>query len=195
MDKKKIKNIAFILLVAGLAIYAGTLHMKLNSYHQFVEGAEYTPASILLDEDYTFYSMNGIIKESIEKEEISNETLSILKSTYWNVREHFQSLSNMAEQLEGQEVNWNHFFEQISEIIYTLEDMDSKNDGSSKELNEEQLDFFQEVLVFNDGMYSVFEKYESVPNKERKDFDRDYWVDYVKDVEREMNGIVVRGRD
>ncbi|QAS53553.1 hypothetical protein [Halobacillus litoralis] len=185
------KRIALIVLVAGLAIYAGTLHMKLNSYHQFVEDEEFTPASIMLEEEFILYNLNPIIEESIEKEKLSRKNLSNLLYTFRNVRGHIISLADMAERLEGEEVNRNHLFEQLSEIIYTMERMKNENNGSV-ELNEEQINFLEDVMNLNDEMYSVFKEYESVSNEERKNFDRDYWIDYIKGIVRETRGIVVR---
>ena len=189
MDKIKI---ILIVLVAGLAIYAGTLHSKLKSYQQFVDWAEFTPASIMLDENYVFYELNSIIKESIEKEEMNSDTFQTLQNTYWNIRDHLETLTQMANQLEGENVNWNHIFEQISTVIHTLERMDKENNESGK-LSEEQADFLNDVLTLNDRMYKVFGEYKSISNKERKDLGRDYWVDYIKDIERETKGIVVKG--
>ncbi|WP_394218289.1 hypothetical protein [Halobacillus trueperi] len=189
MDKIKI---ILIVLVAGLVIYAGTLHNKLNSYQQYVDWAEFTPASIMLDDNYVFYKLNSIIKESIEKEEMNSDTFQTLQNTYWNIRDHLETLTQMANQLEGENVNWNHIFEQISTVIYTLERMDKENNESGK-LSEEQVDFLNDVLTLNDRMYKVFGEYKSISNKERKDIGRDYWVDYIKDIERETKGVVVKG--
>ncbi|MGP4061114.1 hypothetical protein [Halobacillus sp. H74] len=185
------KRIALIVLVAGLAIYAGTLHMKLNSYHQFVEDEEFTPASIMLEEEFILYSLNPIIEESIEKEKLTLENLSTLQATYNNVTDYIVSLASIAERLEGVGINNNHINEQLSDIIFTLERMKDEN-NESVELNEEQINFLKDVMNLNEEMYSVFQEYESISNKERKNFDRDYWIDYIKDMVRETRGIVVR---